>query len=60
MKIGDLVMWTGKDEWHGVIGVVTKVPNDNSAWGFDVLWADGTHGKDLWDSEIMAVEDESR
>ena len=62
MKVGDLVMWTGKDEWHGMIGVITEVLQDRSSvtkW-YNVQWSDGVFGKELHHLEIMAVEDEER
>ena len=24
MQVGDLVMWLGKDEWHGMMGVISE------------------------------------
>ena len=62
MKVGDLVMWTGKDEWHGMIGVITEVLQDRSSvtkW-YNVQWSDGVHGFELKPEEIMAVKDEER
>ena len=60
MQVGDLVMWLGKDEWHGMIGVITKIRNNVKVMYYDVLWGDGTQAKKLYEDEIMAVEDEER
>ena len=62
MKVGDLVMWLGKDEHHGMIGVIAKAAlNTNyDRWIFQVQWSDGVYGIALFDDEIMAVKDESR
>ncbi len=61
MKVGDLVMWIGKDEHHGDIGMIVKVrqalayENDT----FDVQWSDGVVGKEIHPLELMAVDDVS-
>ena len=58
MKIGDLVMWIGRDSDHGLIGVVSDISNpDGILTTYDVLWADGTKGIELIDCEIMALDD---
>jgi hypothetical protein len=61
LKIGDLVMWTGKDEFHGMIGMITKayMRTHYGDW-YDVMWSDSTFGRELHGEEIMAVEDEER
>ena len=60
MKVGDLVMWTGKDEWHGMIGVIAKVRLSTrlDKWVYEVQWSDGVYGVALMEGEIMAMEDE--
>ena len=60
MKVGDLVMWTGKDEWHGMIGMVAKVTRNRMRdyCLYEVQWSDGVYGIDLHESEIKAVTDE--
>ena len=61
MKIGDLVMWIGRDSDHGLIGVVSNISNPElntfNQTTYDVLWADGTKGIELIDCEIMALDD---
>ena len=59
MQVGDLVMWLGKDEHHGMMGVIAKVAfNTNyDRWCYTVQWSDGVYGIAIWDDEIMAVED---
>ena len=57
MKVGDLVMWIGKDSDHGAIGVIAKAPKDHSDWGFEVVWSDQTVGEDLWGLDLMALDD---
>ncbi len=59
MSVGDLVMWIGKDEHHGQIGVIVKV-HQAMAYieaAFDVQWSDGVVGKEIHPLELMAVED---
>ena len=64
MKAGDLVMWTGKDEHHGMMGIIVDIDTPEislvNGTTFDVLWADGVLGFELREYEIMAVEDEER
>jgi hypothetical protein len=60
MKIGDLVMWTGKDEHHAMIGVLTSITASDGWKSYNVLWADGTRGIELYESEIMAVVDDPK
>ena len=59
MQVGDLVMWLGKDEWHGMMGVIAKAAlNTNlDKWVYSVQWSDGVYGIALYEDEIMAVED---
>ena len=57
MQVGDLVMWTGKDQWHGMIGVITKIRANVNVLYYDVLWGDGTQAIKLYEEEIMAVKD---
>ena len=54
MKAGDLVMWLGKDEHHGMIGVIAKAAfNTNyDRWCYSVQWSDGVYGIAIWDDEI--------
>ena len=59
LKVGDLVMWTGKDQWHGMIGIITAViTNCVNTLLYDIQWSDGVHGFELKPCEIMAVQDE--
>jgi hypothetical protein len=62
MKIGDLVMWIGRDSDHGLIGVVSNISNPElntfNQTTYDVLWADGTKGIELIDCEIMALDND--
>ena len=61
MKVGDLVMWIGRDSDHGLIGVVLDTNNPElntfNQTTYDVLWSDGTKGFELIDYEIMALDD---
>ena len=60
MKIGDLVMWIGKDEHHGDIGIIIEVLQNRSSitkW-YNVQWSDGVLGEEIHHLELMAVEDE--
>ena len=57
MKVGDLVMWIGTDQDHGMIGVITKVSPNARVLYYNVLWGDGTHARKLYEEEIMAVKD---
>ena len=57
MKVGDLVMWTGKDEHHGCIGMIIRLFRHRSNLRYEVVWNDGTIGRHLYGCEIMAVED---
>lgn len=62
MKVGDLVMWIGRDSDHGLIGVVSNISNPElntfNQTTYDVLWADGTKGIELIDCEIMALDND--
>ena len=62
MKIGDLVMWIQQDHHHGMIGIIVDIetPEESVAnrTTYDVLWADGVTGFELYESELMVVEDE--
>ena len=59
MQVGDLVMWIGKDEHHGDIGVIVKVYQAFAEYNdaFDVQWSDGVLGKEIHYLELMAVKD---
>ena len=61
MKKGDLVMWIGRDNDHGMVGIVKDVTspelNTFNQTTYDVLWADGTEGIELIDCELMALDD---
>ena len=59
MKVGDLVMWTGWDEHHGCLGMIIRVYRIQHL-RYEVVWFDGTIGRDLYAAEIKAVEDEDR
>ena len=52
-------MWLGRDEHHGMMGVIAKVAFDTNydRWLYRVQWSDGVYGVALFDDEIMAVED---
>jgi len=56
MKVGDLVMWIGKDSDHGAIGVIAKVYH-NMIHLFDVHWSDGGTGKEVHYLDLMALDD---
>tara|TARA_R110000824_G_scaffold346261_1_gene533050 strand:- start:3 stop:191 length:189 start_codon:yes stop_codon:yes gene_type:complete len=56
LKVGDLVFWTGFDEHNGCIGVISKVYRIQHL-RYEVVWSDGTIGRDLYGAEIKAVED---
>ena len=58
MKVGDLVMWIGKDSDHGQIGVIAKVYTDElmNDW-YNVQWSDGVLGKEIHSLELMALDD---
>jgi len=58
MCVGDLVMWTGKDEHHAMIGVIVSIIASGGWKSYNVLWGDGTHGIELYESELMLVDDE--
>jgi len=57
MQIGDLVMWIGKDEYHAMIGVIMSITASSGWKSYSVLWGDGTRGIELYESELMAVDD---
>ena len=60
MNIGDLVMWIGKDEHHGDIGIIIKVLQNRKSvtkW-YNVHWSDGVLGEEIHYLQLMAVEDE--
>ena len=52
-------MWTGFDEHNGCIGMITKVYRIQHL-RYEVVWNDGTIGRDLYAAEIKAVEDANR
>jgi hypothetical protein len=54
MKVGDLVMWIGKDSDHGMIGVIVKA---HTTQRFDVLWSDDAFGKEIHYLSLMALDD---
>lgn len=57
MKVGDLVMWLGKDDDHGSIGIISKVFGKYKHH-YSVVWSDLTVGHRLFEEELQAVEDE--
>ncbi len=61
MKVGDLVMWIQYDEDHGMIGVIVDIDtpemNDCNRTTYDVMWVDGTKGNEIYDCELMALDD---
>ena len=58
MKVGDLVMWIQYDQDHGMIGIIIDIDHLQVQTTYDVMWADGTEGYEIYDCELMAVEDE--
>jgi len=63
MKVGDLVMWLGKDEHHGMMGVIAKAVLNTrlDKWVYEVQWGDGVRSNlGLLAGEIMAVEDDPK
>ena len=62
MKVGDLVKdnhpsWLGRGERIGVIlgpGVDWKRSHFNKS--FNVLWRDGTIGKNVWDYDLKMIK----
>ena len=61
MKIGDLVMWIQQDHHHGMIGIIVDIetPEESVAnrTTYDVQWSDGIIGFELYESELMALDD---
>jgi len=61
MKIGDLVMWIQYDQDHGMIGIITGIetPEESVAnrTTYDVMWADGTEGFEIYDCELMVLDE---
>ena len=61
MKVGDLVMWIQQDHHHGMIGVIVDIIRPE--WSianrttYDVMWVDGTEGFEIYDCELMALDD---
>jgi hypothetical protein len=58
MKVGDLVMWIGKDAHNGCVGVIMSITTGGGWKSYNVLWGDGTRGIELYESEIKAVDDD--
>jgi hypothetical protein len=59
MKIGDLVMWVGKDNDHGCIGFISEMSTIRAETYYTVMWADGTRGTSLSaDDLLMVIDDE--
>ena len=56
MKIGDLVMWLGKDEDNGCIGMISMVFG-KLRFHYSVVWADGSFGHNLQPRELKPVDD---
>jgi hypothetical protein len=54
MKVGDLVMWIGKDSDHGMIGMITDIETPDgelvARTTYDVMWVDGTEGFEIYDA----------
>jgi hypothetical protein len=61
MKVGDLVMWIGKDEHHGDIGVIVKVHQAMVYYegAYTVQWSDGVVGKEIHPLELMALDNDT-
>ena len=61
MKIGDLDMWIQYDKDNAMIGIITDIetPEESVAnrTTYDVMWADGTEGFEIYDCELMALDD---
>ena len=57
MKVGDLVMWIQYDHDHGMIGIITDIDYTQVRTTYDVMWVDGTGGIEIYDCEIMALDD---
>tara|TARA_B100000700_G_scaffold325628_1_gene434888 strand:- start:152 stop:349 length:198 start_codon:yes stop_codon:yes gene_type:complete len=61
MKVGDLVMWIQQDHHHGMIGIIVDIENPEESVAnrttYDVQWSDGIIGFELYDSELMALDD---
>ena len=57
MKVGDLVMWIQYDQDHGMIGIITDIDHLQVRTAYDVMWVDGTEGFEIYDCEIMALDD---
>ena len=59
MKVGDLVIWIGKDSDHGAIGVITKVCTDKPTndW-YNVQWSDGVLGTEIHYIDLMALDND--
>jgi rRNA processing protein Gar1 len=56
MQVGDLVMWLGKDEDNGCIGIISKVFGKLRSL-YSVVWSDGTSGSNLQSCELKPVDD---
>ena len=59
MKVGDLVMWIGKDEHHGDMGIITEVIQDRQSvtkW-YNVQWSDGILGREIHYLDLIALDD---
>ena len=61
MRVGDLVMWIGKDSDHGAIGMIAYCYSDDNdhpacIFWFDVMWGDGTLGTELHHTELMVLD----
>ena len=62
MKVGDLVIWIGKDSDHGLIGIIAAITSpEHSLYNrttYDVQWADGTDGLQIYDTELMVLDND--
>ena len=62
MKVGDLVMWIQYDADHGMIGIITDIVSPEfdtfNQTTYYVLWADGTEGFEIYDCELMVLNDD--
>ena len=61
MKVGDLVMWIQQDHHHGMIGIIVDIENPEESVAnrttYDVQWSDGIIGFEIYDCELMALDD---
>ncbi len=61
MKVGDLVMWLGRDKDHGCLGVIVEVSLQEQPRHryYSVLWYDGITGTEIAPEKLKKVDNES-